>query len=105
MKKKLKTICIIPARGGSKGLKNKNIMLVNGHPLIAYVISNALDSKVFDSIFVSTDSNKIANIAKQYGAEVPFLRSKKLAQDLSTTEETLKNALIQYEKYKSIKFD
>jgi len=105
MKNNIKTICIIPARGGSKGLKDKNIRLVNGHPLIAYVISNAVNSNIFDSILVSTDSKKIANIAKKYGADVPFLRKKKLAQDLTTTEATLKNALNEYEKFKSLKFD
>ena len=105
MRKKLKTICIIPARGGSKGLKNKNIRLVNGHPLIAYVISNAINSNIFDSIMVSTDSPKIANVAKKYGAEVPFLRKQKFSKDLTTTEDTLKNALNEYEKYKSVKFD
>ncbi len=105
MKNKLKKICIIPARGGSKGIKNKNIKIVDGHPLIAYVISVAKSSKIFDSIFVSTDSVKIANVARKYGAEVPFLRKKKFSKDLSTTEETLKIALLEYEKYSNVKFD
>ncbi len=105
MKKKLKTICIIPARAGSKGIKNKNIKVINGHPLIAYVISIAKKSNMFDSILVSTDSIKIANISKKYGAEVPFLRRKEFAGDLTTTEDTLKNALLEYEKFSKIKFD
>ena len=78
MSKKYKTICIIPARGGSKGLKNKNIQKVNGMPLIAYPIKAALKSKVCDTIFVSTDSEEIANTAKKFGAFVPFLRPKNL---------------------------
>ena len=105
MKKKLKTICIIPARAGSKGIKNKNIKVINGHPLIAYVISIAKKSNMFDSILVSTDSIKIANISKKYGAEVPFLRRIEFAGDLTTTEDTLKNALLEYEKFSKIKFD
>ena len=60
--KKLKVICIIPARGGSKGIKNKNIVKINNYPLIFYTIKAALASKVCDKIFVSTDSKKIAKI-------------------------------------------
>ena len=103
MRNNQKTICIIPAREGSRGLKNKNIRMVSGHPLIAYVINTAKKSKIFDTIFVSTDSKKIASISKKYGADVPFLRKKKFAKDLSTTEETLKNALEEYEKLKIYK--
>ena len=103
--KKNKTICIIPARGGSKGLKNKNIRHVDGHPLIAYVITLAIKAKIFDEVLVSTDNKKIAQISKKYGAKVPFLREKKFAQDLTTTEETLQNALNVYEKQNSVKFD
>ena len=74
-------ICLIPARSGSKRLKNKNIKFFFGKPLIAYAIIAAKKSNLFERIIVSTDSNKIAQIAKQYGAEVPFLRPKKLAND------------------------
>ncbi|MBI04997.1 MAG: acylneuraminate cytidylyltransferase [Pelagibacteraceae bacterium] len=105
MIKNKKIICIIPARGGSKGLKDKNIKLVNGHPLIAYPIRTAIQSNLFESILVSTDNKKIASVAKKYGADVPFLRKKKYAKDYSTTEETLKNALNEYETYKKIKYD
>ncbi len=105
MSKKYKTICIIPARGGSKGLKNKNIQKVNGIPLIAYPIKAALKSKVCDMIFVSTDSKEIANTAKKFGAFVPFLRPKKFAKDRTTTEATLKNALHDIEKYTNQKYD
>ena len=88
-----KTLCIIPARGGSKGLKGKNIRKVGGMPLIFYPIKSAIRSGVCDDIFVSTDDKKIAKEAIKYGADVPFLRKKNFAGDLISTEETLKNAL------------
>ena len=96
---KKKVICIIPARGGSKGIKLKNLQKVNSKPLIYFPIKAALKSKVCDSVFVSTDSAKIAKVAKKYGADVPFLRKKKHSMDFTTTEETLKNALLDYENY------
>ena len=105
MKIKKKTLCIIPARGGSKGLKGKKIQKVDGKPLIFYPIKSAIKSKVCDDIFVSTDDEKIAKIAKKYGAQVPFLRKKNFAGDLVSTEETLKNALEEYESYKKTKYD
>ncbi len=101
----MKTICIIPARGGSKGIKNKNLQLLNKKPLIYYPIQAAKKSKICDEIFVTTDSKKIANIAKKYGATVPFLRQKKFSKSSTTTEETLKNALLDFEKYKKTKYD
>ncbi len=104
-KNKPKVLCIIPARGGSKGLKDKNIQKVNGKPLIYYPIAAAKESKVCDRIFVSTDSTKIADLAKKFNAEVPFLRSKKFSKDLTTTEETLQNALLEFENYTNFKFD
>ena len=67
-------VAIIPARSGSKGLKDKNIKLLNGKPMIAYTIEGAIKSKIFDDIIVSTDSEIYAEIAERYGAEVPFLR-------------------------------
>lgn len=68
-----KVLCTICARGGSKGIKNKNIKVINGKPLIAYTIEQAKDSKLFEHIVISTDSDDIAKIAKEYGAEV-FLK-------------------------------
>ena len=94
--RKLKIICIIPARGGSKGIKLKNLRKVCGKPLIYYPIAAAKKSKVCDKILVSTDSHKIAKVAKKYGADVPFLREKKLSGDRVTTELTLKKALLSY---------
>ncbi len=74
-------LAIIPARKGSKGLKNKNIKLFNGKPLIYYPIKAAMKSKFIKKIVVSTDSKEIAQISKKYGAEIPFLRPKKLSGD------------------------
>ena len=105
MSNKHKVLCIIPARGGSKGLKLKNLRKVNKKPLIYYPINAAIKSGVCDHIFVSTDSKLIAKTAKKFGANVPFLREKKFAGDFVTTETTLKNALISYEKHIKIKFD
>lgn len=78
---------IIPARSGSKGLRNKNIRLLNKKPLLAYTIRSAIKSKVFKKIWVLTDSIKYAKIAKKYGAEIPFIRPKKISGDLSTDDE------------------
>jgi CMP-N,N'-diacetyllegionaminic acid synthase len=77
----LRCVGLIPARSGSKRIENKNIRLLDGHPLIAYAIRSALDSGVFDSVIVSTDSEEFAKIAKHYGAEVPFLRPDDFAGD------------------------
>ena len=85
----MKPICIIPARGGSKGVKRKNIRKLNGKPLIGYAIESALESNFFSNVFVSTEDKKISSIAKKYGAEIPFLRPKKLASDNSDIADTL----------------
>ena len=77
----MKSICFIGARGGSKGVPKKNIRLLGGKPLISYAIESALNSNIFQDVIVSTDSEEIAKIAKKYGAEVPFMRPKKLATD------------------------
>jgi pseudaminic acid cytidylyltransferase len=77
------TICIIPARSGSKRIKNKNIQKINGIPLIGMTIKIAKKSGLFKRIIVSTDCPQISSIAKKYGAEVPFLRSKKLSNDFT----------------------
>ena len=75
--KNKKIIVIIPARSGSKSIKDKNIILYKGKPLISYSIQIALKSKLVNRVIVSTDSKKYANISKKFGAEVPFLRPKK----------------------------
>ena len=105
MKKKFNVVCIIPARGGSKGIRLKNLQKIDNKPLIYFPINAAKKSKVINDIFVSTDNAKIATIAKKYGAQVPFLRKKKFSGDYVTTEETLKNALLDFENYKKKKYD
>ena len=70
-------VAIIPARGGSKRIPKKNIKNFLGKPIIAYSIEAAINSNLFDKVIVSTDSSEIADIAVKYGAEVPFIRSKK----------------------------
>lgn len=74
-------IAIIPARGGSKGIKLKNLVDVNGYPLIYYSIKHALDCKLIDRVIVSTDHPGIAEVSKKFGAEVPFMRPIELAED------------------------
>ncbi|MCH7826988.1 MAG: acylneuraminate cytidylyltransferase family protein [Bacteroidetes bacterium] len=81
-------IAIIPARGGSKGLPGKNIMELNGKPLIAYTIETALNSKQIDRIILSTDDEAIADICRNTGVEIPFMRPKELAQDNSLAKDT-----------------
>jgi CMP-N,N'-diacetyllegionaminic acid synthase len=91
-------ICVIPARGGSKGLPRKNVKLIDGEPLITRPIRHAMESGVIGTILVTTDDQEIAKIAKNAGAIVPFIRPLELAEDLTTTEDTLKHALVTYEK-------
>lgn len=105
MDSNLKTIAIICARGGSKGLKKKNLKLLDGEPLIGRVIRQAKESKILDNILVTTDDIEIANVSSDFGAEVPFIRPKELSGDLTTTEETLRHALVTYEDLKKKKFD
>lgn len=92
----MKNIAIIPARSGSKGLPNKNIKPLNGVPLMAYTIKAALDSGVFDHVMVSTDSEEYAEIARQWGAEVPFLRSAETSTDKSSSWSVVKEVLDKY---------
>jgi len=82
-KKKPTVVALIPARAGSKRVSDKNIRPLAGHPLMAYTITAALDSRIFADVIVSTDSEYYAEIARYYGAEVPFLRPHKLAGDVS----------------------
>jgi CMP-N,N'-diacetyllegionaminic acid synthase len=90
----MKSICFIGARGGSKGVKRKNIRLLDGKPLIAYAVESALDSKCFQNVIVSTDDKEIATIAKKYGAEIPFLRPKKLANDHSGMSDVIIHGIL-----------
>lgn len=86
-------IAIIPARGGSKRIPRKNIKEFHGKPMIAYSIEAALDSKCFDKVIVSTDDAEIAEVAIQYGAEVPFMRPANIADDYATTLDVIKHAI------------
>ena len=90
-------IAIIPARGGSKRLPGKNIKLLAGKPLIAWTIESALESKVFDHVFVSTDCDEIAQISKSFDAEVPFLRPTEIATDTATTNDVVTHLVAWFE--------
>ena len=87
------TICIIPARGNSKRIKNKNLISFNGKPIIYYSIYLAKKSNLFSRIIVSTDNNKIAKISKKFGAEVPFRRTKKLSNDYTNSTDVIIDAI------------
>ena len=91
-------IAIIPARGGSKRLPGKNIKLLGGKPLIAWTIEAAIKSNVFDHVFVSTDSEEIASVSKDYGAKVPFLRPAELSSDTATTNDVVTHLISWFEK-------
>ncbi len=92
----MRNIAIIPARSGSKGLKDKNIKELCGKPLMAYSIEAAINSGIFDCVHVSTDSEKYADIAKQYGADVPFLRNAETSSDASSTWDVVDEVLCNY---------
>ena len=100
-----KILAITLARGGSKKIKNKNIVLLNKKPLIYYTIKEAKKSKWITDYIVSTDSLKISKISKKYGAEVPFLRPKSLSRDKSKSIDALLHALKFMEKLKGYKYD
>ena len=102
---KSKIIAIIPARKNSKRIKNKNIASFNGKPMIFWTIKAAIDSKLFDRIVVSTDSILISKIAKDAGAEVPFIRSKKLADNKTHVEKATIDCLNRVEKLYEEKYD
>jgi len=86
-------LCVIPARGGSKRIPRKNIKSFNGKPMIAYSIEAALKSGCFDKVIVSTDDQKIADVAMKHGAEVPFMRPVELANDHAGTLPVIKQAI------------
>lgn len=108
-----KRIAIITARGGSKRIPKKNIKDFCGKPIMAYSIEAAISSELFDEVMVSTDSEEIADIARQYGAHVPFMRSAETSNDYATTNDVLievfnewnllEQAYLIYQKEKSIK--
>ena len=93
------------ARGGSKGIKEKNIQLLNKQPLLAYTIIESLKSKYLDDYIISTDSERIRKIALDYGADVPFLRPADLSGDFVSSVDALKHAVLWMENKKNIKYD
>lgn len=93
----MKKLALIPARGGSKRIPRKNIRTFLGKPIIAYSIEAALEAEIFDEVMVSTEDEQIAQVAAQYGAKVPFLRSAKTADDFATTVEVIEEVLLNYQ--------
>ena len=92
-----KILGVIPARGGSKGIPNKNLYNLNGEPLISYTIESAKQSKYLARFIVSTDSEEIAQVAKQYSASVPFIRPAELATDKALSVDVMKHAVLEME--------
>lgn len=105
MKPHQKILCVIGARGGSKGVKNKNITPIAGKPLIAYTIIQALQSRLFTHIVLSTDSKEIAKVGKEWGAEVFFLRDKELASDTAGKLPAIRDALLRSEEHFQTHYD
>jgi len=89
----LKILALIPARGGSKRLARKNVLKINGKPLIAWTIEAALGSRYIDRVFVSTDDDEISGVSEEYGAEVPFRRPGYLASDTATSNDVIIHAI------------
>ncbi|MBQ4820076.1 pseudaminic acid cytidylyltransferase [Aquimarina sp. MMG016] len=100
----MSNVVIIPARGGSKRIPRKNLKFFLGKPIIAYSIKAALEANIFDEVMVSTDDVEIAEIAKKYGASVPFLRSTKNSDDYATTYDVI-NEVINCYKERQREFD
>jgi CMP-N,N'-diacetyllegionaminic acid synthase len=105
MDKKQKILAVITARGGSKGIPGKNIKILGDKPLIAYTIEAARKSDLISDLIVSTEDKKIANVAKQYGADVPFMRPKELAQDDTLHLPVMQHAVSFMEDKLKCKFD
>ncbi|MDP3453332.1 MAG: pseudaminic acid cytidylyltransferase [Bacteroidales bacterium] len=101
----MKTLAVIPARGGSKRIPKKNIKKFLGKPIIAYSIEVALESQLFDEVMVSTDDLEIASIAIQYGANVPFMRTEESSNDYATIMDVLNEVTRQYKNKYNIVFD
>lgn len=98
------SVCIITARGGSKRIPRKNVRDFCGKPMLAYSVETAVTSGIFDVVMVSTDDDEIADVAREYGAEVPFMRSEATSNDFATTADVLCEVLSEYDK-RGTKFD
>ena len=98
-------LAVILARGGSKGIPKKNIINISGHPLISYSIEAAKNSKFINDLVVSTDDKNIATVAKKYGAKIPFIRSKNLAQDKTPSVDALYDCVLKTENFYKKKYD
>ena len=101
----MKVLAVIPARSGSKRVKNKNIKSLGGKPLIAHTILSAKKSKYINDICLTTDSIKIKKIGINHGLFVPFLRSKNLSNNSALTINVVKDAIKKFEKYCNTKYD
>ena len=101
----MKILAVIPARSGSQRVKNKNIRLLRNHPLIAYSIISAKKTKIFNRIIVSTDSNVIRDISLYYGAEVPFIRPKKISTSKSIDYSWIIHALSETKRIYNEEYD
>lgn len=94
----MSVVAIITARGGSKRIPKKNIKEFMGKPMLAYAIESAKKSEIFSEVMVSTDSEEIADVARKYGATVPFMRSEKTSNDFATTYDVLEEVIDEYKK-------
>jgi len=101
----MSVLAIIPARGGSKGLPGKNIREICGKPLIAWSIEQAIESEFIDAVVVTSDCPEIIDVAKEFGAQAPFVRPAELATDSSTTMDVVIHAHDYYSKFLSLNFD
>ena len=101
----MRTLAVVLARWGSKGLPDKNLRLLAGEPLVARPIRHAIESGVVDDVVLSTDSERIAEAGRAAGARVPFMRPADLSGDLATTESGLRHALLEYERISGVQFD
>ena len=102
---KNRILAVIPARGGSKGIPNKNLYPLLGKPLIAYTIIESLKSKYITDLIVTTDSTAIKEVAEKYKIEVPFVRPENLSGDNALAIPTIQHATLEYEKIKDIEYD
>tara|TARA_B110000259_G_scaffold186087_1_gene236496 strand:+ start:6746 stop:7450 length:705 start_codon:yes stop_codon:yes gene_type:complete len=105
LNKQYNILGVIPARGGSKGIKNKNLHNLNGKPLISFTIEAAKKSKLITDFIVSTDSLEIKKVSEEYGAEVPFIRPAHLSNDKALAVPTIQHAVLYAESLKNITYD